>query len=541
MAVLADVWDAVAAAQPSLPAITQADHTVTWASWSARAQRLAAWLINRGLHEQAKVGLYLRNAPEYLEATYACSAAGLVPFNINYRYGREELQYLLANADAEVVVVDAEFLDLVEEVRQSLPDVQHWLVTGSDALPAWATAYEDAVRASAPAMSTDRRHDGQHLMLYTGGTTGLPKGVLWRQDDLVRSLGGVVNPRLLRDDGDLAERVTAGLADVRVAVACPLMHGTGWFTSLGMLLGGGSVHLLQGASYSAEELLDVAANRRATHLVLVGDPFAKPLIVLLEKNPDRWDLSSLVQITSSGVVLSESTKRRLLELLPDVRIVDSLSSAEAVNLGRSVTTRDGGASTFALTDDTIIVDDEGRPVSCTAGAIGKVAIGGLIPDGYYKDPTKSAATFITVEGRRYSCPGDLAQWEADGTITLLGRGSMVINTAGEKVFVEEVEAALKTAAHVLDAAVVGVPDARYGTAVMALVTTDGSAVEEHELRRHVRSSLAGYKVPKRVFVVASLDRGPSGKLDYTELQRRATALTSPQAEKRAPAFPSVSR
>jgi fatty-acyl-CoA synthase len=364
-------------------------------------------------------------------------------------------------------------------------------------------------------------------MLYTGGTTGMPKGVMWRQDDLIRNIIALgTNPRYGQDpvDYDATRELVTGPGLVSVP-ACPLMHGTGCMTQLIALSGGGCVVTLQGRQLDVEELFDTIERRKGNTTAIVGDAFAKPMLRVLDAEPDRWDLSSLVVISSSGVMFSEASKQGLIRHLPQVMIVDSFSSSEAVGMGQSVSAAgvDAATARFSVGERTKVFTDDLREVEPGSGEIGRVAVGGHQPIGYYKDPEKSAATFLTVEGKRYSVPGDFATVEADGTITLLGRGSVCINTGGEKVFPEEVEEVLKTHELVRDAVAVGVPDDKFGEAVTAVVElAPGATLDEEALIAHVKGKLAAYKAPKRVLQVDTIGRAPNGKVDYKRLKQHAT-------------------
>jgi fatty-acyl-CoA synthase len=363
-------------------------------------------------------------------------------------------------------------------------------------------------------------------MLYTGGTTGMPKGVMWRQDDLFGLLnGGSPNP--LPKDGTLEDVRIAMRAQGAGAVscpACPLMHGTGALTSFGGLIGGGSIALLESPSFRAEELFDLVVREKANVLVIVGDVFAKPMLRALDAEPDRWDISSVQFVYSSGVMWSEPVKQGLLAHHPGMVLIDALGSSEAVGMGTSMSAGADAAGTasFSLGPNAVVISESGGLVQPGSGEVGRVGVRGRVPVGYYKDPEKTAATFPVIDGIRYSIPGDYATIDADGTIKLLGRGSVVINTGGEKVFPEEVEEALKTHPTVRDAVAVGVPDDRFGEAVTGLVELEpGAVLEEQDVIDHVKRSLAGYKAPKRVLTVPTIGRAANGKVDYKGLKSHA--------------------
>jgi len=529
---LADLWERVAERIPDATAQRQADRTLTWSEMDRRADGLAAALLAEGAAEQDKVAHYLYNCPEYLESTFALFKAGLVPMNTNYRYTEDELVYLWDNGDAVAVIFHGTFAERIEHLRDRVPRVRTWLWVddGSGECPEWATPYESAA-ASAPAGRTVAPwgRSGDHLLLlYTGGTTGMPKGVMWRQDDLLGALDANNKRRLPPDqDLDLAGERVAGPGP-RNLPAAPLMHGTGLFNAISNMMVGGSVVTLAGRHFDVVELLDTVDRERINSMSIVGDAFAKPILRALEAEPDRWDVSSLRVIVSSGVMWSAETKAGLLAHNARLIMVDSLGSSEAIGMATNTTTAEdaGKTATFQIGPNTRVVTEDGRDVVPGSGELGRVALRGHTPVGYYKDPEKSAATFQVIDGARYSIPGDWAEIDADGTVRLLGRGSQCINTGGEKVYPEEVEEALKLHPSVADAAVVGLPDERFGQAVTALVENrPGESVDEAALIAHVRAHLAAYKAPKRIFPVETVGRSANGKLDY----KRLTSIAAERA------------
>jgi len=534
-----DVWERVAAAVPDAPAAVHGGRSLTWAEFDRRAGALAGALRAHGLEPGAKVAQYLPNRPEYLESFYAATKASLVPVNTNYRYLDDELVYLWDNADAEAVVFDGRYSETAERVRRRLPGIRAWFHVGPVAdCPGWAVPYEDAAAGPAPPPGAGRpRRDDDLILLYTGGTTGLPKGVMWRQGDLLSLLNSLERRRLPDRAGpDEVDAFFAGRRPGRRSlIACPLMHGTGLFFALGTLMAGGCVITLDAPRFSAEALLDGLAGQRATATVIVGDAFARPMLDALDAEPDRWALDDLRVVMSSGAIWSEPVKRRLLARLPNALLIDGLGSSETGSVASSQTTAGTVAQTarFKPNETGAVLLDDGRFATPGSGEVGHLAVTGWIPLGYYKDQAKTDQVFKVVGGRRWSIPGDLATVEADGTILLLGRGSGCINTAGEKVFPEEVEEALKTHPAVADAAVVGVPHERYGETVVALVQppAGGARPDPEDVLAHVKGRLAGYKAPKLVVVVESVERGVNGKLDHRRLKERAAqawaAFTAP--------------
>ncbi|MCU1374200.1 MAG: fatty-acid--CoA ligase [Actinomycetia bacterium] len=528
---IADIWEAVAGAQPGAPAVVQGGRRFTWAELDERANGVAAALLAApGVERQAKVAQYLYNSPEYLETLFAAWKAGLVPVNTNYRYTHDELVYLWDNADAVAVVFHGAFTETIEGIRHRLPRIGLWLWVddGTGPMPEWAEPYQAAAKAGGrePVLPPWGRSGDDLLMLYTGGTTGSPKGTMWRQDDLFVNLNAAALPPYSLDGGleqIAAERAERGPGP-RAIPACPLMHGTALFITIGLLTTGGSAILLEKRGFDATELFDVVEGEQANGVIIVGDAFARPMVKALDEHPGRWDLSSLLLIYSSGVMWSEPVKEALLAHHPDMILADLLGSSEALGMGKSLSggTTAATTATFQLSEDSVVLTDDNRVVQPGSSEIGRVALKGRVPVGYYKDPEKSARTFPTIDGIRYTVPGDYATVEADGSITLLGRGSVVINTGGEKVFPEEVEEAMKTFAGVRDAVAVGVPDDRFGEAVTGVVELEpGATIDAGALREHVKRHLAAFKAPHNVVVVDTIGRAPNGKVDYRRLKELA--------------------
>ncbi len=528
----ANLWESVAAAVPERPAQIRGQTVVSWGDFDRRANGLARHLLDSGLTHQSKVAAYLYNGPEYLETYFAAFKAGLAPVNTNYRYVAEELTYLFDNADAEAVVFHASFAPTVEQIRGRLPGVKTWIAVAEPGhrVPAFAADY-DAIVGKGVAGAAGRveapwgRSGDDLLILYTGGTTGMPKGVMWRQEDLFFVLGAGGNVLMgvppLTSTEEAGER--AKLADPGVTIAAaPLMHGTAQFTSMGSLTAGGTVASLPSTRFTAVEFWNEAERLKAAGAAIVGMAFAAPMLEELDANPGRWDLSNLRRLGSSGTVWSMENKQGLLKHLPDCAIFDSLGSSEAVGLGASSSAAGATAETakFMVGPNSAVFTEEGRRVEPGSGERGLVCVSGFLPTGYYKDPEKSARTFRTFEGKRWSVPGDFATVEADGSLKLLGRGSQVINTGGEKVFPEEVEEAIKKYPGVRDAAVVGVPDARFGERICAVVEVEGEAPSLQLLSEHVRQHLAAYKEPREL-VLAPITRAANGKLDYKAVRAQA--------------------
>jgi fatty-acyl-CoA synthase len=517
-----DIFDGLDAGLPrDAPALLHEERVISWGEFARRSNNLAAGLVARGAQPDDKVAFYTRNGPEYLIALAACFKARLVHVNVNFRYLDDELWYILDNSDARFCVFGDEFADRLGSLLPRLPALAHRLQIGG-APRDFAESF-DVVSNEGDGERLDiARSPDDLLFIYTGGTTGMPKGVMWRAEDLWGALGYGVNTPA---NGGVAppdvkthvENVCKFGPGTRQLPACPLMHGTGLLTAIGTLSGGGSVVTLPGEHFDARALWSAVESHSVDSLVIVGDAFAKPMLNALEESPGGWDLSCLKTIVSSGVMWSREVKQAMLEHHPGMMLVDTFGSSEAVGFGTSITTATGETRTakFQIGERCKVFTEDHREVTPGSEERGFIARCGPIPVGYYKDEKKSAETFPTIDGVRYSIPGDWCTVAEDGTLTLLGRGSVCINTAGEKVYPEEVEEALKTHPDVEDALVVGVDDDRWGQAVTGVVQLrDGAAMDEDALRGHVRGSLAGYKTPKRVLGVEKMFRAPNGKADY---------------------------
>ena len=532
----ADVWEAIAETVPDSVAQVQGERRFTWGVFDRRADGIAATLLAAGAVYGDRVAQYLVNAPEYLESFYGALKIGLVPVNTNYRYGSDELAYLWNDSGAVAVVFHGSFAERVDAIRSRVPSVRLWLHVddGSGACPEWAVPYEAAAAAADTRTRAPWDRSGDDLVfLYTGGTTGMPKGVMWRQADLYAhaNAGTPIDPPT--PDLDHVRR-RAARGGVALMPASPLMHGTGLTMGIAGLRVAGSVVLLEGRSFDARECLDVVVRERVYGVAIVGDAFARPMLEVLDATPERYDLSCVRLLTSAGVMWSEPVKQGLLAHLPNAQLSDGFASSEAFGMGGSVSSRkDGVRSTgqFTLGDDARVIDEHGHDVVPGSDEPGLVAVGGPQPLGYYNDPEKTAKTFRIIDGKRYSIPGDWATVDADGTLRLLGRGSVCINTGGEKVFPEEVEEALKTHAAVRDALVVGVPDDRFVEAICAVVElVDGEPVPETaELVAHVKARLASYKAPRHVLIVDTVGRAPNGKADYPRVRREAAEAVAARA------------
>ena len=533
------VWESIADAIPDNPAVSNGGVTRSWAEYDERSARIASALTEAGLQAQSKVALYMYNGNEYLEAQFGTFKMRGVAINVNYRYLDEELWYLLDNSDAEALFFHASLADRVGRVIERLPQLKLLVEvddTGAgELLGGRAVAYDALVASHDPAARVSRDENDLY-MLYTGGTTGMPKGVMYPMGDITGfftrlgfpAVGLPVPASAAEIAPSVAELAAAGRTSVSVTGA-PLMHGTGlWLGALMHHLGGGHVVTLTNRSLDADELLRAIERHRCTHNTIVGDSFSKPIIRAIDAAIDRgepYDLSSLRMIVSSGVMWTTEVKQALLDRVPQVILHDAMGSTEG-SMGNQVTVSGSSTETakFIANPTTKVFDELDQEVEPGSGQIGRVAAGGMVPIGYYKDPEKTARTFRVINGVRYSFPGDMAQVAADGTLILLGRGSNVINSGGEKIFPEEVEEAVKRVDGVIDCLVVGVDDDTFGQAVTAVAAlAPGATVSESDVIANVKSQIAGFKAPKRVVFVAQVPRAPNGKADYKTARQLASA------------------
>jgi fatty-acyl-CoA synthase len=530
---LADLWEAVADAVPDRDALVWGSTRLTYRELDERADRLAHALRDRGSSPGDHVAVYLPNCPEYLETTLAAFKLRAVPVNVNYRYVADEIRYLLADADARAAVVAERFVPVLDEARADLPLLDTVLAVADDrggdaARVGVHESYEHAVAAARSGRDFGPRSSDDLYIVYTGGTTGMPKGVEWRSEDIFFAGIGGGNPGgpPIQAPDEIVEHLDRPVVGLP---ACPLMHGTANWIAFRVLLGGGTVVLLPQMGFDAALTWDLVAGERVQLLVIVGDAFARPLVDELHRR-DPADVSSLRWVLSSGAIFTPRVKEEWLEQLPRLRLIDGFGSSETGVQGQAVSAS-GTASIerarFEPNPDVEVFDDDDRPAAI--GAIGRLGRRGHIPLGYYKDPEKTAETFKVIDGVRWSIPGDYAVRDPDGWVTVLGRGSVCINTGGEKVYPEEVESALKSHEGVLDVLVVGVPDERFGERVVAVVAArPGATPTPAELDVHARAHLAGYKVPRHVTYVDAIERTPSGKPDY--VWARTTALeTAPSS------------
>jgi len=524
----ATAWEAISDEIPDADAIACGDRVFSWAEYEDRAARVAQALATAGVALGGNVGLCLYNGPEYSEAQFAAFKQRATPFNVNYRYTASELRSLLADADTEALFFDATIADAIGEIRTDLPDlkllVQVRAPSSSAETPDWAVDYETLIASNEKAPRIERSPDDL-WMLFTGGTTGNPKGVMWPHGNMIQTMkasyAGVKLevPQNVPELLESVRQIHATGRTMRQLAAAPLMHGTSGITALTTHMMGGAVLTLEERSFSGRALFECVERHRASHLTIVGDAFSRPMLEALDEakaKGEPFDLSSIFLILSSGVMWSAPIKQALLEHNPRMRLMDSLGSSEGVGFAAKLETKASTATTarFSLGEFTKVINDAGEEVKPGSGERGRLALGGYLPVGYYKDPKKSAETWPTIDGRRYSIPGDYATVEEDGTIVLLGRGSVCINSGGEKIYPEEVEEALKLDDAVMDCNVVGVPDERWGQAITAVVKLANPSVDDASLIAGVKTTLASYKAPKHIVRVETFLRSPNGKSDY---------------------------
>ncbi len=520
---LATVFESVADSVGDATAIVQGGTRRGWREFDDRAARLAAGFLDAGAGRNTKVAQYLYNSPEYLETYYAALKIRAVPANVNYRYLDEELLYLLESSDAEVLVFHSSLGDRVDRVKERARNLKLLVEVDDGGQPIdGAVPYEELVAGNDPAPRIER--DPRDIsMIYTGGTTGMPKGVMTPVGPglaaILESTPALIGLGPVNDPAEvavLAKRLAAEGRLLACLPACPLMHATG--LAIGALPGltfGGSVVLLEGRGLDSDELWSTVEREQVASLTVVGDAFARPLLRELNEGPPR-DLSSLLLICSSGAMFSADIKAGLLEHAPHAMILDFIAATEGA-MGVSISTKDNPAPTgrFMPGPGVKVFTEDDREVAPGSGQSGVVAIPGAIPDGYYKDEIKTAGTFREIGGVRYSVPGDWASVEVDGSISLLGRGSQCINTGGEKVYPEEVEEAVKRHPDIDDCLVFGIVDDRFGQKVVGVASpAPGAEADVEAVLADLRQKLSAYKVPRQLELVDTVPRAPNGKADY---------------------------
>ncbi|MFE4589317.1 acyl-CoA synthetase [Streptomyces laurentii] len=525
---LADLFESVVDAVPGREALVYVDHPgtgaerrLTYADLDTAANRIAHHLMDAGLGPGDHVGLQLYNGVEYLQTVLACLKSRTVPVNVNYRYVEDELVYLYRDADLAALFFDAEFTERVAAAAPRAKTLRHLVRVGAPpagqpAAPPHCVEFAEAEAAGSPERGFAPRTADDLFIVYTGGTTGMPKGVLWRQEDLFFAglFGGDPSGTPVTRPEELAERVAAGGAGLTFFPAPPLMHGTSTLTAFIALNYGQRVALHR--KYVPEEVLRTIEKEKVSSVSLVGDAMLRPLVDALRGPLQGTDLSSLFTLSSSGAIMSDTVRADLRDLMPNVILMNNFGSSESGSNGRA-TDDSGPAKGFRLhVNSRTQVVDPGTLEPVTVGTIGRLAQCGHVPLGYYNDPAKTAETFFQRGGRRWVLLGDMATVDDEGIVTVLGRGSQCINTGGEKVYPEEVEQALKSHPDVYDALVAGVPDPTWGSHVAAVLQLREGAepLDLEAVQAHCRSRLAGYKVPRQLVLADRIQRSPTGKADY---------------------------
>ncbi|NCG20947.1 MAG: AMP-binding protein [Rhodobacterales bacterium] len=513
---LADLFEALADSFPDRMALVSSATALTFGELDDRATRMANHWAGLGVGPGDHIGLYLYNRHEYIVSMLAAYKLRAVTINLNYRYVAEELRYVCENADLVGVVYESELVDVV---NQAMPDhVRFRIAAGQE--------FAAILAGSSSKRSFDARSDDDLFIVYTGGTTGMPRGVMWRHEDLFFAAlqGGNPGGVPFESIEEMTAQLTKNGEGINIHPCPPLIHGAAMLASWIAMLNGGVAIISEGRSFVPEESLDLSAKYQAHTINIVGDAMALPLVKALRENPDRWDLSNLLVIASAGAVLSGSIRERLEALLPHVMIMNNFGASETGHQGTAF--YEDGKVIWIMDDrHTTVVDENLNRIQPGSGEVGKLARFGRIPLGYYGDKEKTARTFFEKDGVRYVLPGDMASIDADGSVVFLGRGSVCINSGGEKVYCEEVEEALKGHPDVFDAVVVGVPDERWGQRVEALVTVnEGRRGDVASMGAFCRTKLAGYKTPRAIWVVDDLNRQPSGKPDYRWAKARAIEL-----------------
>ncbi|MFR9750726.1 acyl-CoA synthetase [Nocardia sp. 004] len=524
---IADLVEHAIDLMPDRVVLADDGREVTYAQLEERANKLAHYLRDQGVQPGDKVGIYSRNTIEAVEAMVAIFKARAVMINVNYRYIENELQYIFDNSDMVALVHERRYSDKVAAVRPKVPQLRTVIVVDDDTTGTIPTAADSVEYESVLAQSSGERDFGDRspddlYMLYTGGTTGMPKGVMWRQEDVWRVLGGGINfitGEYVQEEWELAKLGASNPPMVRFPIP-PMIHGGAQWATFQSLFGGGKTVMIP--EFSGHGVWQAIDRHKINLIFITGDAMARPMLdALVEGNPETgqpYDLSSLYVVASSAALFSPALKDQFLELLPNRMISDSIGSSETGFGGLSLVTKGAthtGGPRVKIDAATAVLDEEGNPVQPGSGVVGILARSGHLPLGYYKDEAKSAATFKEFNGIRYAIPGDFARVEEDGTVTMLGRGSVSINSGGEKIYPEEVEGALKTHPEIFDALVVGIEDERWGQRVVAVVQCRGEKRPTlEELRPVLTKEIASYKMPRSLWFVDEIKRSPAGKPDY---------------------------
>ncbi len=513
---LANMIEVMADSVPERPAIATIDRDYTYAEIDERSTRLANHLVSIGIKPGDHIAVHSPNRIEWVDAFYGALKARAVPININFKYRSDELAYLYDNSDSVAAIVDPEYVDLMQQARGD--KLSHVIVLDE--------TYDDLLAAASSERLDNGRSEDDRYVIYTGGTTGAPKGVEWRQVDIMRAaLNAARYGAPLESLEQLAAEAKANENPMTLLACGPMMHGgSQWIMGNGHVAGI-TVALYLEKNFHPTTILDLAAKAGVTSLTFLGDAMGRPVAEAVLAEPDRWDLSTLMALSNGAAPLSTGVREELRRAFPGRFLLDSYGASESGAAGSRLDEGgDDGSARFGVTEDVEVFDDRMHP--CPVGVQGMLARKGTIPLGYYRDEAKTEATFRTdSDGVRWVIPGDHARREEDGSVTVLGRGSVCINTGGEKVHPEEVEGVLLQHPAVFDAAVVGTPHERWGQQVTAVVQRrDDIDVTEEDLIAHVHDKLANYKSPKRVFFVDAVPRTPVSKVDYPGVSQLATEL-----------------
>jgi len=519
---IADLFESLVDAVGERTALVSGQRRLTFRALEERANRLAHALAARGIKAGDHIGIYLFNCGEFLEAMLAAFKLRAVPININYRYVADELRYMFTNADLAALVFQREFVPVLSDVRDACAGIKAFVYVDDastyDASTFDAVEFESAMAEGSPKRDFPPRSADDLYIIYTGGTTGMPKGVMWRHEDVFFAglQGGNPGGEPISKPEELAEIARRNDPALTTLPVAPFIHGAAQWAALIGLFGGGKVVVVPGRSMDPKAVWQAVQDERVNLMTIVGDAMARPLAAALAETD--YDTSSLIVIGSAGAIFSEAVKSELRQKLTSTMFIDSFGSTESGHTGSMTQTRsmsESGHPRFFMTPNVTVIGEDKRPIEPGSGVIGYLARKGRLPVGYYKDPRKTAETFVEIDGDRWVVPGDLATIEADGMITVFGRGAVCINSGGEKIFPEEVEEVLKAHPSVEDAVVVGVPDERWGQRVAAVVQPrTGASISLAEVDAHCRKHIAGYKVPRALCVVDRVSRQPSGKPDY---------------------------
>ena len=528
---LADLFESIVDARPDKTVLVCDQRRLSFAELDARANRLAHYWQSCGIGRGDHVGLQLRIGSEFIEGMLAAFKIRAVPININFNYVEAELAYIYDNADLAGLVCHPEFLDRAAPVASRQATLRSLLVVDDAATaadpPGWVR-YEQALAGASDERAFEERSGDDLYIIYTGGTTGMPKGVMWRHEDIFFAAMGGGDPDYSKGPISAPEELVQRIPDMDMAAlpTPPLMHAAAQWLAMNTLFAAGTLVLPASGVFDPVRILRAVGDEKVILIVIVGDAMAIPLCDELQANPDKYDMSSLFAVASGGALFSPATKKRVMELLPGRMIVDGLGSSETGAMGNKMSAGDGDADEprFVVGEHMTVLGDDDLPVQPGSGVVGRLAKKGRVPLGYYKAPEKSSQTFVEIDGERWAIPGDMASVEADGTILLRGRDSTSINTGGEKVFPEEVEAVLKSHRAIADTVVVGVPDDRWGNIVVAVYSSpDGDDLDLEDLKTYCRGRIAGYKIPRALVRVERIKRSPAAKADYPWAREQALA------------------